>query len=89
MLSAGDRSTPVEADEALFLRALGERPGGIVEPDALPEQIAGRTRALAATLRRERLPRIGSAARIITVPGIGYRLMGSVTVSAAAAAERP
>jgi DNA-binding response OmpR family regulator len=80
-LRVGDRSTPVAPEEAVLLRAWAEHPGRIVSAETLPPEVAERMRSIAGALRGERFPAIGSAARIITVPGIGYRLLGTVAVA--------
>ncbi|MGW0516078.1 winged helix-turn-helix domain-containing protein [Crossiella sp. NPDC003009] len=78
LLRSPSRQTPVSAAEAGLLRALAGKPGQIVSRAELGEAAGGEDVNAVVSVLRRKLADIDSGAKILKVPHLGFRLVGTV-----------
>ncbi|WHT23236.1 helix-turn-helix domain-containing protein [Crossiella sp. CA-258035] len=78
LLRSPSRQTPVTAAEAGLLRALANKPGQIVSRTELAGAAGDEDVNAVVSVLRRKLADIDSGAKILKVPHLGFRLVGTV-----------
>ncbi|MFI7498572.1 transcriptional regulator [Streptomyces sp. NPDC049687] len=77
-LSSPAKSSPVTDAEAGLLRLLAGRPGQIVSREELAEATGGEDVNKVASVLKQKLLDIDSGAKLLKIPHLGFRLVGTV-----------
>ncbi|MGO1050097.1 winged helix-turn-helix domain-containing protein [Crossiella sp. CA198] len=78
LLCSPSRQAPVSAAEAGLLRTLAGKPGQIVSRTELNVATGGEDVNVVVSVLRQKLADIDSGAKILKVPHLGFRLVGTV-----------
>jgi DNA-binding winged helix-turn-helix (wHTH) protein len=77
-LGSPSKSVPVTDAESGMLRCLADRPGQIVSREELTEAADGEDANKVASVLKQKLDDVDSGAKILKVPHLGFRLVGTV-----------
>ncbi|MFF8814344.1 winged helix-turn-helix domain-containing protein [Streptomyces pactum] len=77
-LHSPSKSTPVTDAEAGLLRMLAARPGQIVSREDLTEATGGEDVSRVTSVLKQKLLDIDSGAKLLKIPHLGFRLVGTV-----------